>query len=151
MKKKDKDAEKTKPAPFGSIAIPFSKDKTVQATFLGTGSPVDLGGKKELRPLFAAWATSAKNPYFARATANKLWANFFGKGIVQPVDDMREDGTNTHPEVLTLLAAEFAESGFDLKHAIRCLCQTKAYQRTSRPVAENKEDEQALQPHDRRR
>lgn len=140
-KKKDKDKEeKAKPAPFGSIHIPFTKDKMVQATFLGSASPVDLAGKKELRPMFAAWATSPKNPYFARAAANKLWANFFGKGIVQPIDDMREDGTNTHPEVLTLLASEFAESGFDLKHLIRCICLSQTYQRTSRPLAENKED-----------
>jgi hypothetical protein len=140
-KKKDKDKEeKAKPAAFGSIHIPFTKDKVVQATLLGNGSPVDLTGKKELRPLFAAWATSPKNPYFARAAANKLWANFFGKGIVQPVDDMREDGTNTHPEVLTLLANELAESSFDLKHLIRCICQSQTYQRTSRPTTENKED-----------
>lgn len=138
--KKKAQGEKTKPAPFGSIAIPFSKDKVVSATFLGSASPVEIGGKKELRPVFAAWLTSPKNPYFARAGANKVWANFFGKGIVQPVDDMREDGTNTHPEVLTLLANEFAESGFDLKHLIRCICRSETYQRTSRPLPENKED-----------
>jgi hypothetical protein len=139
-KAKKKGGEKSRPAPFGSIAIPFSKDQVVKATFLGTAAPAEINGKKELRPVFASWATSPKNPYFARATVNKLWANFFSRGIVQPVDDMREDGTNTHPEVLTLLATEFADSGFDLKHLIRCICQSKAYQRTSKPLAENKDD-----------
>jgi hypothetical protein len=136
-----KKGEPKTPAPFGSIAIPF-KDKVVPATFLGSASPAEISGETSLRPLFAAWTTSAKNPYFARATANKLWANFFGRGIVNPVDDMREDSVNTHPEVLTLLATELAESGFDLKHLTRCICLTKAYQRTSATVSGNKDDVQ---------
>src|SRR5262249_36361753 len=93
-----KKGENKTPAPAGSIAIPFSKDKVVAASYLGSGSPADLGDKK-LRPLFADWATSPKNQYFARALVNKLWANFFSRGIVNPVDDMREDSVNTHPEV----------------------------------------------------
>jgi Protein of unknown function (DUF1549)/Protein of unknown function (DUF1553) len=127
-------------APFGEITIPDTKGKTVKATFLGADKPAPLSGK-ELRPLFAAWATSAGNPYFAKAAANRMWANFFGRGIVDPVDDMRPEAKSSHPELLKLLADEFVASGFDLKYLIRCICASKTYQRASRPLPENKDDD----------
>lgn len=135
-----KNAENKDHAPFGSITIPYGKGETVKATFLG-GDVATTAGQTALRPMFATWLTSAKNPYFARAAVNKMWANFTGRGIVNPVDDMREESKNTHPQLLTLLADEFASSGFDLKHLARCICNSKTYQRTSRPTPENKEDD----------
>ncbi|MDB5391207.1 MAG: hypothetical protein JWM11_6853, partial [Planctomycetaceae bacterium] len=71
----------------------------------------------------------------------KLWANFFGRGIVDPIDDMQVESTNTHPAVLTLLADEFSASEFDQKHLIRCLCNSQAYQRSSQPLPGNKADD----------
>jgi hypothetical protein len=128
-------------APAGSIVIPDTKGQTVKAHFL-LGKEPSLAGKAQLRPVFASWTTSASNPFFARAAVNKWWANFFGRGIVNPVDDMRPESKNTHPPLLDLLANEFANSGFDLKHLIRCICNSQAYQRTSRPLPGNKEDEE---------
>lgn len=128
-------------APFGQIAIPDSHGKTVRAKFLLADAP-NTAGLTQLRPIFANWLTAKKNPYFARATVNKLWANFFGRGIINPIDDMRSDTKASHPELLQLLAGEFAASGFDAKHLIRCLCNSRAYQRTSRPLPENKSDEE---------
>jgi Protein of unknown function (DUF1549)/Protein of unknown function (DUF1553) len=128
-------------APFGSIAIPDSHGKTVHARFLLAETP-NTTGLTQLRPAFASWLTSKKNPYFARATVNKLWANFFGRGIINPIDDMRTDAKATHPELLKLLADEFAASGFDTKYLVRCVCNSHAYQRTSRPLPENKSDEE---------
>jgi hypothetical protein len=139
LKKKDKEAGVER-APFGQIVIPDSKGKTVKATFLGGEQPT-LSDSSKLRPVFAAWATSAKNPYFARAAANRMWANFFGRGIMEPVDDMRNEAKASHPEVLSLLAGEFVAADFDLKHLIRCICNSKTYQRTSRPLPENKDDD----------
>jgi hypothetical protein len=129
------------PAPFGSIVIPDSKGKTVKAKFF-LGKEAPIAGKTQLRPTFASWLTSANNPYFARATVNRWWANFFGRGIVSPVDDMQPDSPTTHPEVLNLLVREFTGSGFDLKHLIKCICNSQTYQRTSRPLPGNKSDEQ---------
>jgi hypothetical protein len=128
-------------APAGSIVIPDTKGKTVKAQYL-LGAEAPISGKTALRPVFAAWATSASNPFFARAAVNKWWANFFGRGIVHPVDDMRPESKNTHPQLLEYLAKEFASSGFDLKHLIRCICNSQTYQRTSRPLPQNKEDEE---------
>jgi hypothetical protein len=113
--------------------------KVVKAKFPDGGEPT-LDPTKSFRPAFAAWLTARENPYFARAAANRLWAHFLGRGLVNPLDDFREDNPPSHPALLQLLADEFAGSAFDLKHLIRCICNSKAYQRTSRPLPENRND-----------
>jgi hypothetical protein len=125
----------------GAAVIPDTNGKTVPARFLHAEAP-KLAGKSEYRPVLANWVTSPKNPYFAKAMVNKVWANFFGRGIVNPIDDMRSDSPNTHPALLDALAAEFTASGFDVKHLIRCICNSAAYQRTSRPLPQNRDDEE---------
>jgi hypothetical protein len=102
--------------------------------------PTFLGGD-ELRPdtgvtsraALAAWMTSPRNPYFARATVNRTWWRLFGRGLVNPVDDMHAANPPSHPELLDLLAKRFIESGFDLKFLTRAIVSSRAYQRTSRP------------------
>lgn len=100
--------------------------------------PTFLRGQKwvaERRPARAAladWMTSAENPYFARAAVNRTWWRLFGRGIVQPVDDMHEANPPSHPELLDLLARQFAESGFDLKILTRAIVLSHTYQRTGR-------------------
>jgi hypothetical protein len=140
-RRKFKDGPGRELAPSGSIVIPDSKGKTVHATFMKGESP-SLSGVAKPRAVFAAWATARDNPYFAPAAVNKLWANFFGRGLVNPIDDMRDDAKSTHPDLLTALADEFRAAGFDQKHLIRCICNSKAYQRTSKPLPENKSDEE---------
>jgi hypothetical protein len=134
-----KGAASEKPAPVGSITIPDTKGQTVKARFL-LGTEPNLSGKTQLRPAFVTWATAPGNPFFARAAVNRWWANFFGRGLVNPIDDMRPDNAATHPQLLDLLAREFSASGFDLKHLIRCICNSQTYQRTSAPVKGNKDD-----------
>src|SRR6185369_4205263 len=77
--------------------------------------------------------TSPKNPYFARAMVNRTWWRLFGRGIVNPVDDMHSANEPSHPELLEALARRFVESGFDLKFLTRGIVLSHAYQRTSRP------------------
>src|SRR5262249_43617710 len=84
--------------------------------------------------------TAADNPYSARAAVNRLWAHFFGRGFVNPLDGFDEKNPPSHPELLDRLAREFASSGFDLKHLARCITTSKTYQRTSRPVSGNEAD-----------
>jgi hypothetical protein len=122
----------------GSIVIPDTKNQVVRATVLG-GRPTSQVAA--LRQGLASWTTSRQNPYFARAAVNKLWANFFGRGFVNPVDDIRPESTNYHPDVLQLLSREFVASGYDLKYLVRCICNSRAYQRTSQPLSENKSDD----------
>jgi len=84
-----------------------------------------------LRPCqwFAAWLTAPENKFFARATVNRMWAHFFAKGFVNPIEDMRNDNPASHPELLQALAKEFSAAYHDLKHLIRCVTLSKAYQR----------------------
>jgi hypothetical protein len=88
------------------------------------------------RVALARWATSPANSYFARASVNRLWWHFFGRGIVNPVDDMHSGNAASHPELLELLSQRFIESGFDLKFLCRAIMLSRTYQQTSRPGKE---------------
>jgi hypothetical protein len=90
-------------------------------------------GKGSNRAALAKWLTAPQNPFFARAMANRTWWRLFGRGIVQPVDDMHEANPPSHPQLLDLLVRRFTESGFDLKFLTRAIVLSRAYQRTSRP------------------
>jgi hypothetical protein len=75
--------------------------------------------------------TSTDNPFFAKAAVNRLWGQFFGFGLVDPVDDFHDSNPPSHPELLNELAKSFADSGFDQRYLIRAICSSKAYRRTS--------------------
>ena len=77
------------------------------------------------------WITRADNPYFARATANRLWSQFLGRGLVHPVDNLSDANKPSHPELLDTLARELVEHQFDLKWLIRELCNSQTYQLSS--------------------
>ncbi len=129
--------------PGASIIIPTTAGKNagkvVSAKFLEGNEPT-LPNEGGVRANLANWMTSADNKYFARAFVNRMWAHYFGRGIVHPIDDMHDDNAPAHPEVLDLLTREFTASGFDVKHLVRCITSTKAYQRTSTPLDANKDD-----------
>lgn len=105
----------------------------IRAKFLDGPEPA-LDSTASFRTPFAEWTTSRNNPFFARAMTNRIWSQLLGRGFVEPVDDMSEDNLPSHPELLDELSSEFAGSGFDVKHLIRCICQSETYQRTSQPV-----------------
>jgi hypothetical protein len=114
-----------------TIAMPDG-GKQVPARFLDGTEPKwqdGLGGRKVL----AEWITSPKNPYFARALANRLWAYFLGTGLIEPVDEMvgKEVQDNDPGGVLDELAQGFVAHDFDLKFLIRAITATRAYQLTS--------------------
>jgi hypothetical protein len=83
------------------------------------------------RAALAEWVTAKDNRLFARAAVNRVWGQFFGRGLVDPVDDFRDDNPPSHPELLDDLAAAFADSGFDVRYLVKAIARTKAYQRTS--------------------
>ena len=92
------------------------------------------------RERLAAWMTAPANPYFARALVNRMWAHFFGRGLSEPIDDLRRTNPPSHPELLDALAADFVEHEFDLKHLIRTICASRTYQLSSIPIAGNASD-----------
>ncbi|MFO0881390.1 MAG: DUF1549 and DUF1553 domain-containing protein [Gemmataceae bacterium] len=111
------------------LAIP-NTDRVAQARFLDGKQP-RWKFKTGARTTLAEWMTAKENPYLARALVNRMWAHFFGIGLVDPVDDLVEEHAPSHPEVLDLLAREFVRHDFDLKFLIRAITLTEAYQRAS--------------------
>jgi hypothetical protein len=112
-----------------AIQIPGT-EKTVEARFLDGARP-EWKPKVSARARLAEWMTAADNPYFARAAANRLWAHFFGIGLVEPVDDLGTENAPSHPELLDELAQAFVRSGFDPKFLIRAITASRTYQLTS--------------------
>ena len=117
--------------------------KFVPATFLASGEAT-LNSAEPYRPVLANWLTSKTNPFFSKAMVNRVWAQYFGKGLVDPIDDMHDGNPATHPELLEALATQFSASNFDLKFLIRSICNSETYQRSSKPNASNKETDIAL-------
>jgi hypothetical protein len=111
------------------IAIP-NTTQVVKASFLDAQKP-RWGRRASGREVLADWVLAPDNPYFARAAANRIWARFFGTGIVDPVDDFRADNPPSHPELLDLLADQFRSHDYDLKFLIRAITATHAYGMTS--------------------
>lgn len=105
-------------------------DRIVKAKHLDGHEP-QWGGRVGGRELLARWVTSGDNPYFARAVANRVWARFFGTGIVEPVDDLGDENPPSHPELLDELARQFVAHDYDLKFLIRAITATQAYGLTS--------------------
>lgn len=113
-----------------TIGIPAT-DKKATATFFDGTAP-DWSPDKTPREELAGWLTTAKNPYFSPNMANRVWAHFFGIGIVDPVDEPGENNPASHPELLADLGKAFAEGGFDNRMLIRAITRTKAYGLTSK-------------------
>ena len=89
----------------------------------------------------AAWVTSPNNPYFAKVIVNRMWAYFLGRGLVDPVDDFRSANPPTHPGLLEALARDFEKHGYDLKHLMRLIIQSRTYQLSADGNETNKDDE----------
>ena len=86
---------------------------------------------KDRRQVFADWLVDADNPFFARVAVNRIWGHVMGQGIVEPVDDFRDSNPPSNPELLDRLATDFVEHGFDQKHILRTIFNSRTYQLSS--------------------
>ena len=116
-----------------------NKGKVAPATYLGEKSPAQPA--ENVVVAFADWLVSPQNPFFARATVNRLWSYYFGRGIVHPVDDMRETTPESVPGLLDALAKELVSSGFNVKHVTKLLLNSKTYQLSAVPNESNRLDD----------
>src|SRR5262249_26695433 len=105
-------------------------ERVVQPVFLDGKEP-EWKYQASARVTLADWMTAKDNPYFARTVVNRLWAQLFGVGIVEPADDFNDDNKPSHPELLAELAHQFAEHGFDFKFLLRAITLSKTYQQSS--------------------
>ncbi len=104
-------------------------NKPVEPEYLiaSAGVPV-IGSHDDRREALAHWLTSEKNPYFARAIVNRVWSYFFGRGIIEPVDDIRGSNPPVNAELLDTLEEDFVRGGFDLQRLIRTIVSSRTYQ-----------------------
>ena len=112
-----------------SLKVPGT-ECVVFARFLD-GSEPRWNAETRARTVLAQWLTDAKNPYFARAAVNRLWAQFFGIGLIEPVDEVSDANPPSHPELLDELARQFVAHKFDIKFIIRAITNSQTYQRSS--------------------
>jgi hypothetical protein len=115
------------------------------------GDELRMDAKEDRRLALADWLVSPKNPYFARAVVNRLWANFMGPGLVEAVDDMRITNPPSNEKLLCALAKYLVDQKFNLKAVMRVILQSEAYQRTSQPLPENSADARFYSHHYPRR
>ncbi len=94
------------------------------------------------RPRLAAWVTAPGNPWFARLAVNRIWKHYFGRGLVEPEDDLRTTNPATNEPLLDYLAKTLIERRYDLKSISRLILNSRAYQLSSVPNATNRDDEQ---------
>lgn len=123
----------------GATRHPVTK-KEVPPTFLG-GEQAEITRGEDRRQVVAEWLTAPENPWFARNLGNIVWAHFFGRGIVEPVDDMRLSNPPTNPELLEALADRLRASDFDLRDLAIWICTSDAYQRVTQANPSNVRDE----------
>jgi hypothetical protein len=108
---------------------------------LGTDMPA-ANPTGDRRIVLADWMTKPDNPFFARNLANRVWGWMLGRGLVEPVDDVRATNPPSNPELLDALAKFTVENKYDVKKLIKLIAASRAYQTSSAPNATNEKDEQ---------
>ncbi len=104
------------------------------------GEALDFTASADRREHLADWLVDASNPYFSRSIVNRVWANFLGVGLVDPVDDLRVTNPPTNGPLLNALAGYLQEQNYDLRALMRAILQSETYQRSSRALPENRSD-----------
>jgi hypothetical protein len=104
--------------------------------------PSAVSSDEDARAALADWLSEKSNPFFARALVNRYWKILFNRGLVDPEDDIRDTNPPSHPELLDALSLDFVKSGFDLKHLLRTLANSSAFQLDSAPNSHNASEAQ---------
>ena len=121
----------------GEVKHPIG-GRNMPPKFLGADVP-NLAGQ-DRRKVLAQWLASPKNPYFARNLVNIVWAHFLGRGIIEPVDDVRISNPAANPELLDELARRFTDYNFDFKKLVADICNSRTYQLSTQPNESNRLD-----------
>lgn len=114
-------------------------DRVVPPKFLGGAAPD--AKETDRRQLLADWVAAPDNQWFPRHIANLIWAQYMGRGIVEPVDDVRISNPASNPELLDSLAKKLVEYKYDLRRLVRDICTSRTYQLTTRANPTNELDD----------
>jgi hypothetical protein len=123
----------------GEVVHPKTKQR-VAAKYLGGELESERSGE-DVRAKLAGWITDPKNPYFARTIVNRIWARYFKRGIVDPVDDFRVTNPPSNEKLLDALAEDFVRNGYSIRHTERLILNSALYQLSSVPNETNRHDE----------
>lgn len=115
------------------------------------GTAPEIPEKGDPRVSLASWIASKDNPFFAQTMANRVWADLMGRGLVEPVDDLRATNPASNPVLLAALGDDFRDHGFDIKHLIRRITSSSAYGLSSVPTDRNVADTRNFSRHYRQR
>lgn len=110
---------------------PPQLNRKPQSAFFPDGTAVELSPNRDPREVFADWLITPDNPWFCRCVVNRTWAWLLGRGIIHEPDDIRDDNPPSNPKLLDWLEKDFAKNGYDLKHLIRTILNSKTYQFSS--------------------
>ncbi|MEO8270280.1 MAG: DUF1549 domain-containing protein, partial [Aureliella sp.] len=112
----------------GEVMLPGSETVVSPSPLVATGFSGLSSGTR--RQQLALWLTARENPYVARAAINRVWSLLFGRGLIEPIDDMRSLEMASHPQLLKELSEYFADCGYDLRRLLSLLAKTQAYARS---------------------
>jgi hypothetical protein len=104
------------------------KTDAVVAPKVPVGDAKSVTSGADRREPMVDWLVSPENPFFAKSMANRVWSYFLGRGIIDPVDDIRASNPPSNPELLDALTAQFVKDGFDLRKLMKAICQSRTYQ-----------------------
>jgi hypothetical protein len=125
---------------FNGGEVTHPKTNKVVAPTVPYGNNPDVKSARDRQDAFADWLVDRYNPFFAKSYANRVWSYFFGRGIIDPVDDIRASNPPVNPELLEALTDDFVKSNFDVQHLIRTIVLSRTYQLSIRPNKWNEDD-----------
>ncbi|MBI1918320.1 MAG: DUF1553 domain-containing protein [Planctomycetes bacterium] len=125
---------------FATVTSPLGTQTSKQFRLLGESKAVDVPKDRDPRLLVAAWMRRPDNPWFARAIVNRVWAHYFGRGIVDPPDNLSPFNPASHPQLLRELCEQFIKQGYDLKWLHRIILTSRTYQQSSQASPANAMD-----------
>lgn len=126
------------PVPGTDATHPLT-GQTVATAALGE-PPADFSGSRDRRIVLADWMTSDSNPYFAKVIVNRIWAHYFGRGLVEPIDDLRATNPASNEPLMAALEEHLRDVDYDLKELTRTLLNSRLYQLSSDANAANTDD-----------
>ena len=123
-----------------STSSPLGRQASSTFRLLGQSKSVTVADKEDPRAVVMAWLRQPDNPFFAKAIVNRVWAHYFGRGIIDPPDHLSPLNPPSHPELLDELCAGFVKNGYDLKWLHRTITTSRTYQASSQANSSNRSD-----------
>ncbi|MFV0443970.1 MAG: DUF1549 domain-containing protein [Planctomycetaceae bacterium] len=133
----------------GEVRHPLTNEVLAPRPLFGDAAAIEVGA--DPRRVLADWITSPANPYFAQTMANRIWTDLMGRGLVEPVDDLRATNPPVNAPLLTALGRDFAAQGYDIQQLIKRIVLSHAYSLSSVPTKENVVETRSYSRHYRQR